>query len=130
MFWMNLCVTAGISLIVAILISIGAPFLLNIYGRDFVGGRTLVMLLSFSTFIEVIATALFQTLFVHGKIWWQALISFIWSMILVGFTIVTIKTMGAMGLGFAFFLLAHMFSAASYYSASLLINKKEKIKCS
>lgn len=68
-FWSNLTLTAAFStLVVATLIAAADP-LLQLYGRDFAGGRWILVILLLSTLPEILAMSVYQLIQSAGRMW-------------------------------------------------------------
>ncbi len=85
-FWTCLWFNGALTTVCAVLLFAVGPQLLAFFGKDFAGGRLILGLLLASAATEAIASALFQPLYGHGKIWTQLGVSICWTTLLVGGT--------------------------------------------
>jgi O-antigen/teichoic acid export membrane protein len=97
-----IAVNGGIALLLSLLLWGANRQILHLFGKDFVGSSTLVVLLLGSVVVEVVAVNLYQALFTSESIWWQVAIITIWAAVLVGVSTVTIPRHGAAGLAFSY----------------------------
>jgi O-antigen/teichoic acid export membrane protein len=95
-------VNSGLALLLATLIAATAGCILRLFGKDFVGGNALVLILLISVVLEVLANSLFQAVFTTGSLWWGFATSLVWTAILIGITNCTASRWGASGLAFAY----------------------------
>jgi O-antigen/teichoic acid export membrane protein len=76
--------------------------LLELYGKDFTGGRAALAVLLLAAVVETVAVALFQTLYAHGRIWTQAAIASSWGLVLCGVSYLLAARYGAVALAGAY----------------------------
>jgi len=69
---------------VAILLALSRRPLLGLYGKDFVDPNGATFLILLASVIEVVACVLYNSLLVHNRLWVQAGINLVWSIVLVG----------------------------------------------
>ena len=122
LFWFNIGASAGVSIVVAGFLLVTAPYLLALFGKGFVVGESLVLVVVSMSVVEVIAIAFFQPLYARGKLWWQVFIIICWSIVLIAVTFTTAGDYGAMGLAYAY-LAAHIVSATLYVFLAFKIEK-------
>ena len=120
LFWLNIIVTIGAAVIVALSAALLAPWLLVAFGKGYLGGTGVLAVIAAMSVIEVAANSFYQTLFVQGRLWWQVGVIVLWSVTLLGVTAVTVESEGAIGLGYAY-LAAHVVSLCCYVLATLYL---------
>jgi len=69
LFWFNLIMTAGIVLAGVLFVSLFGSWILRLFGKDFVAGHTVLLILAMSAIPEVLALAVYQVIQSKGKIW-------------------------------------------------------------
>ncbi len=94
----------------------GAPHLFGMFGRDFVGSPSLLLLLLLGALAETLAVAWYQTVLAHGKIWTHFAVTLPWSALLLGMTWWGAARYGALALAAAY--LVGWSSAAVLYRAA------------
>lgn len=124
LFWFNIGVSVCVSMIVGGLLILTAPYLLSLFGKGFVVGDRMVLVVVSMSVVEVIASAFYQPLYTHGKLWWQVLIIICWSIVLVAVVFPTAGNYGALGLAYAY-LAAHIVSATLYIFLTFKIEKTD-----
>ena len=122
LFWFNTAVSALAAIVIAGFLVAAAPQLLILFGKEFLNGGAVVLVVAVMSVVEVIANALYQPLYAHGKIWWQFRTIICWSVILIGVTFTTAEASGALGLAYAY-LAAHVVSAAMYILVAVQIGR-------
>ncbi len=93
-----LAVNTAIALLLAVLLFCAQKQILHLFGKEFVGSASLVILLLSSAVVEVVACNLYQTIFAAGHLWWQVAIISVWATILAGVSVFSIPRYGAAGL--------------------------------
>ena len=68
-FWLNLAVTAGIVLSGVVCVALFGSWILRIFGKDFVAGNRVLLVLALSTIPEALALAAYQVIQSQGKMW-------------------------------------------------------------
>jgi O-antigen/teichoic acid export membrane protein len=109
----GIAVNGGIAVLLAVFLWRANKQILHLFGKDFVGSPTLVMLLLSSAVIEVVACNLYQALLAAESMWWQVVIIAIWAAVLTGTSLFSTQRFGAMGLAFSY-LVAWCVSGALY----------------
>lgn len=112
-FWSSLSLAGGFTLGAGILLFAGAPWLLRLFGEQYVVGRAVVGLALASAVLEMVAVNFFQVLYSHGRIWTHLAITGVWTTVILGVTMVLAPQYGATGLAFAY-LVAWACSSVSY----------------
>lgn len=129
LFWINIVVTICAAVIVAISAVLLAPWILAAFGKGYSGGVGVLAVIAVMSVIEVAANSFYQTLFVHGRLWWQVGVIVLWSATLLGVTAATVESEGAIGLGYAY-VAAHSVSLCCYMLATFYLKawrvKKEE----
>jgi O-antigen/teichoic acid export membrane protein len=97
-FRANLQLNAGLALLAALLIAALASPIMTVYGNSFRGGRTVLIVLAFSAFPEVLNSTLGQRLIAAHRMWWQFAFAMLFVAVLLGFAYVLIPKWGALGL--------------------------------
>lgn len=118
LFGFNFAATVGVAAVVAVAASVAAPYLLAVFGRGFRGGEAVVLVVALFSVVEVAANSLYQTLFIHGRLWWQVGVISAWSAVLLGVVQGLAADFGAVGLGCAY-LAAHLVSCSCYLAATV-----------
>ena len=122
-FWINLTIVAGSSLVVAVLLTLAGPWLMALFGRSFSNaGSAIVLAVAAGAVVEVIANTLYQPIYVRGRLWWQVGIISAWGVALNGIAALTAPVWGALGLAAAY-LAAHLLSGALYVLAIFRLEK-------
>jgi O-antigen/teichoic acid export membrane protein len=96
-----LAVSIAINATVAILVALGvclfAPLILRVYGREFVGGRMVLVLLSGAAVLAATTAVVGQALTSAGRMWVGFVLNAIWGAVLIGATF-ALRGRGAAGL--------------------------------
>lgn len=97
----NVILNAGVTFILATLVSLFAPIIMSLYGKDFNDVWTLVII-SYSTVFTSIASVVGISIASRGKMWIGFSFNFLWGLMFIGFTYVFLSLeMGARGLALA-----------------------------
>jgi O-antigen/teichoic acid export membrane protein len=101
-FRYNLAFTAAASLATAFALFVFGPFILKVFGHDYrwVGGVAIPLLLA--AVLEAVSAALVHAILVRNRLWWQAAINLLWSVLLVGTTALLASKGGAAALAMAY----------------------------
>ena len=121
-FKYNVLTSVIASMCAAGVLALGAPYLLALYGKGFVGGTEVAIVVAVVTVVEVMANTLYQPLLAYGRIWWQVWVILGWSSVLVSVTYFTVGDYGALGLAVAY-MAAHLLSLTLYILMSYRIKK-------
>jgi O-antigen/teichoic acid export membrane protein len=97
-FRANLQLNASLALLAALLIAALAAPIMTVYGNSFRGGRTVLIVLAFSAFPEVLNSTLGQRLIAAHQMWWRFAFDLLLVAVLVGLAWVLIPKWGALGL--------------------------------
>ncbi len=86
LFWNNLRLNLLIAAVVASSFLLTGRYVLRLFGREFAEGSMILAILAAAAVAEVAASSLYQVLVSHGRMWFQAMVSALWSVTLVGVT--------------------------------------------
>jgi O-antigen/teichoic acid export membrane protein len=117
-FFFNLAGAVTVAALTAVLLSALRPYVLALFGKDFVDPHQVTLILLVSAVVEVAATCLYQSVFVRSTLWPQVAVNFSWAVCLIG-AAERLKDLGAAGLAWAY-LLAWICGAAFYFCLLLL----------
>lgn len=112
-FFAGFVLSTGFSLLTALVLVAGAPFLLHLFGDEYAGGRIVVVLALASAVVEIVGVNLFQVLYSCGKIWTHLAIVSSWTVIILGGVYFWAPEYGAAALAFSY-LIAWLSSAVLY----------------
>ena len=124
-FKINVLISALASSCVAGVIIWMAPELLALFGKKFVIGSEVAIVVALVSVIEVMASTLYQPLLAHGRIWWQVQVIVCWSITLLFVTFLTAGDYGALGLAGSY-MAAHLVSLSLYVFMGHQIRKIAK----
>lgn len=122
-FKKTVLLVAGLSAVAAGLLYTSSRPLLALFGRGFVDRSWMTPLLLAASVLEVTASALYQTLVVHGRLWWQVVIMAVWATVLVVISRAYIRASGGKGLALAY-LIAWGVSLCLYLAAAHLLQPR------
>ena len=71
LFWTNWFVTGGVVLLAGIVLAITGPWVLLLFGRDFRGAYSALLVLLVAALAESLALATFQVIQSQARIWWS-----------------------------------------------------------
>lgn len=125
LFWFNVAVSAAAAVVVAGVLAAAAPYLLVLFGKEFIDGGVVIPVVAAMSVVEVIANVFYQPLYAHGKLWWQLWIIICWSVVLIGISFTAAENYGALGLAYAY-LAAHIVSATLYIFAGFQIKSQQE----
>ncbi len=101
----NILINGIVAFGAAILISLLAPVILGVYGRDFIGGKYVLVFLSFSTVFMAMNDVIGLAIASMGKMWYGLLFNSLWAVLLIACTYILLGYhYGAMGLAAAIFI--------------------------
>lgn len=69
LFWVNMGITLSVALAGVVFVVLFGSTVLRIYGKDFVAGHTLLIILAMSAIPEALALAAYQKVHSQGKMW-------------------------------------------------------------
>jgi O-antigen/teichoic acid export membrane protein len=101
-FRANLRFNACLALLMALLIAVFATPIMAIYGNSFRGGGTVLIVLVFSAFLEVLNSIFGQPLIAAHQMWWRFGFDLLLVAVLMGLAWVLIPKWGALGLAAAY----------------------------
>jgi O-antigen/teichoic acid export membrane protein len=100
----NILINGIVAFGAAIFISLLAPVILGIYGRDFIGGKYVLIFLSFSTVFMAMNDVIGLAIASMGKMWYGLLFNSLWAVLLIACTYILLGYhYGATGLSIAIF---------------------------
>lgn len=116
---MNVSIVAVVTITVALLVFFLSEFLMNFYGKGFIGGSNVLIILSISAVLSSINSVFGQAIVGKGLMWSGFLMNFIWAFALLGFAYYyNLSSEGAMG-----FAKAYLYSYAIHSVIQLLFFK-------
>jgi len=68
-FWLNMAMTAGIVILAALTVAVCGDWIMRLFGKDFVAGHTVLLILALATIPEALALAAYQIVQSKGKMW-------------------------------------------------------------
>jgi O-antigen/teichoic acid export membrane protein len=98
----NLWLSFGLSGLVAALVAVCSPWIMQAYGRDFRGGRPVLILLILATVISSTAAVIGQAIASLDKMWWGFGLNSVWALVLMAAAFLLVPRYGALGLAGAF----------------------------
>jgi O-antigen/teichoic acid export membrane protein len=101
-FWGAVGLNGAIALTLAAGLAVCGGRIVTLFGKGFIAPPPLLLLLMASVVLEVVATALFQSLFAAGRIWRNLGIVSIWATVLFLCVRLTTGRYGASGLAFSY----------------------------
>lgn len=102
LYWTNFKITITTVLLVSILVGASGGLLLNLFGKDFISGHLLVIILASSAVPEAIALAIYQIVQSQGKMWQSlTLVVFPRDITYLTFCYILIPLYGSVGMGAA-----------------------------
>jgi O-antigen/teichoic acid export membrane protein len=81
--WCCMGFSGGLTGLVALALCPLSALVLSAFGKQYLQGGNLLRILLAGAVVEVIACALFQSLYAHGRIWTQCAIQALWSIVLL-----------------------------------------------
>jgi O-antigen/teichoic acid export membrane protein len=112
-FGVCLGINFGLSASIALILFFCAHPLLRLFGKEFSHGQGILGLLMAASVVEIVAVALFQPLYSHGRLWLHFGIISIWSSLLLAATWCFVPAFGAVALAGSY-LASWMVSAVLY----------------
>ena len=105
-FWkvlkINLLLNGGISLCVAIAVSLFSPIIMHLYGSNYVGGELTIIVLAISTIFAATSNVVGLSIYSTAKMWTGFLFNTIWALLTLLFGFIFVKNnMGALGIALA-----------------------------
>jgi O-antigen/teichoic acid export membrane protein len=92
----------GLSGLVAAPIALCSPWIMQAYGRDFRGGRPVLILLVLATVISSTAAVIGQAIASLDKMWWGFGLNSVWALVMMAVAVLLVPRYGALGLAGAF----------------------------
>ena len=119
----NFIISASVSLVIAIIISLFSKLIMRSYGLEFENGYLVLVILAFSTVLVALNNIIGQVLVAKGKMWIGLLFNFFWAIVLLTSSYFFLdKGYGALGLAYAF-VISYLFHSILqiYYSYKYLL---------
>jgi len=79
----NIWFNAGVTLAVALGVSIAAPFIMASYGKGFRAGHLVLVLLSLSAVLNATIGVIGQAIASEDRMWWGMLLNMLWAGVLI-----------------------------------------------
>jgi O-antigen/teichoic acid export membrane protein len=118
-FWTAVASNGGFALLLATILSFMGTYILRLFGKDFVGSSTLLLVLLGSGVLEVVASNLYQSIFTARSLWWHVAIIIVWAAVLFSTSKAFVASYGAVGLALSY-LVAWSISGGLYGTLALL----------
>lgn len=123
---LNVIINFSISLLMAIIVSLFAGIIMKTYGKSFIEGRDVLIILTFSTVLISINNVIGQAIAGKGQMWMGFILNLIWSITLLVSAYFFLKFgYGAKGLALGFLIsyILHTFMTAIFVTKYLSIIK-------
>jgi O-antigen/teichoic acid export membrane protein len=114
----------GLAIAAAVVLALASQLLLRLYGKEFVNGRPVILMLLAAAVMETLSAGFYQVLYSHGRIWTQTAILTVWSVVLVAVTAAE-RAGGAASLAAAY-LVAWSVAAGLYALAARHVLSRER----
>jgi len=98
----NLLLSFGLSMMMAAPIILCSSWIMSAYGRDFLVGRPVLILLVIATVISCTAAVIGQAIASLDKMWWGLGLNSVWALVLLAGAALLVPRYGARGLAGAF----------------------------
>lgn len=98
----NLLLSFGLSVLIAVPIVLCSPWIMKAYGRDFLVGRPVLILLVLATVISSTASVIGQAIASLDRMWWGMGLNSVWALVLLASAAFLVPRYGALGLAGAF----------------------------
>jgi O-antigen/teichoic acid export membrane protein len=98
----NLLLSFGVSLLIAAPIVLCSSWIMKAYGRNFLVGRPVLVLLVLTTVISSTATVIGQAIASLDRMWWGFILNSVWAFVLLAGAALLVPRYGALGLAGAF----------------------------
>jgi len=98
----NLLLSFGLSALIAAPIVFCSSWIMRAYGRHFLAGRPVLILLVLATVISSTAAVIGQAIASLDRMWWAFILNSIWALVLIASAIILVPRYGAVGLAEAF----------------------------
>ena len=119
----NILLSFGLSASIAVPIIFCSSWIMNAYGRDFLAGRSVLILLVFAAVLSSTAAVIGQAMMSLEKVWWTYIFNLIWALVLVGSALLLVPRYGALGLAEAF-LAAYLVNALTVSTFAQVLFRK------
>jgi O-antigen/teichoic acid export membrane protein len=117
----NLLLSFGLSAFIAAPIILCSSWIMKAYGRDFLAGRYVLVLLVLAAVISSTAAVIGQAIASLDRMWWGFSLNSVWALVLLASAALLVPRYGAMGLAGAFFAsyLLHALTVSTYVQLHL-----------
>lgn len=117
----NLLLSLAVSVLIAAPIVLCSPWIMKAYGRDFLVGRPVLILLVVATVISSTAAVIGQAIASLDRMWWAFILNSVWALVLLASAVFLVPRYGAMGLAWAFLVsyLVHALTVSTYVQVHL-----------
>jgi O-antigen/teichoic acid export membrane protein len=100
-FWTSTATMAGASLVAAVILSTAAPMLMHVYGAEFTGATSVVVLMVTTGAVSAPLSVVTSVIMGTGRMWLGCVLTFVWACVLLSLTWV-LRDRGALGLSSAY----------------------------
>ena len=100
-FWTNLTMSGSIAAVLAVAVTIAAPFIMATYGNGFLAGQTILIVLCGVAVITATLNVVGQAIASEGHMWFGFLLNTVWAGALMSAGWALIPRQGALGLALA-----------------------------
>jgi len=98
----SVALNGSMAILAATVLALGGRYVLHLFGREFTGSSTLILLLLGAAALEVIASSLNQAIFAGSSLWRQVVINGVWTLTLVSTLELTVSRYGVSALAFSY----------------------------
>jgi O-antigen/teichoic acid export membrane protein len=112
----NLLLSFGLSVLIAAPIVLCSSWIMKAYGRDFLVGRPVLILLVLASVISSTAAVIGQAIASLDRMWWAFILNSVWAFVLIASAVLLVPRYGALGLAGAFLASysAHALTVSTY----------------
>ena len=117
----NLLLSFGLSVLMAAPIIFCSSWIMKAYGRSFLVGRPVLVLLVLAAVISSTASVIGQAIASLDRMWWAFVLNFVWALVLLASAVLLVPRYGALGLAGAFLVsyLVHALTVGTYVQVHL-----------
>ncbi len=98
----NLLLSLALSVCIAAPIVVCSTWIMKAYGRDFLAGRPVLILLLLATVVSSTAAVVGQAIASLDRMWWSLSLNSVWALVLLASAVLLVPRYGALGLAGAF----------------------------
>jgi O-antigen/teichoic acid export membrane protein len=126
----NIWFNCALTIAVAILISVLAPFIMASYGKGFRSSYSVLILLSFSAVLTATIGVIGQAIASEDRMWWGMFLNLLWGCAMICATWLLVGY-GATGLAWAVLIsyAFHLLTVGTYTYFTLLKKEEKAVKC-